>query len=160
MLRVEDCFEWRDSVLRARAPQCRQYHVVEQVFERPLWFARVLPMQELEPAGDLRCWRRYISSSTRGLLGIVTSPDWERAQVHVMLPDFMSAHGDVKLTRCTGIWDAVTTGGPARSTWVFETDCGAFTDPEFGLDLRAVRRDALCWRDCEADWDENGGLRL
>ncbi|RSZ38216.1 MULTISPECIES: hypothetical protein [unclassified Variovorax] len=160
MLRVEDSFELRDSVLRARAPQFRQYHVVEQVFERPLWIARVLPMRELKPGGDAPRWSRYISSSTRGLLGIATNPDWERVQVHVVLPDFMCSHGAMKLARCITIWEAMSTAAPVRSTWVFDTDCGAFTDPEFGLDLRAVRRDALCWRDCEDDWDENGGLKL
>lgn len=117
-------------------------------------------MPELMVGGECGRWRRYVSSSVLGLLTIVRSPDWERVQVNVVLPSFMFAEGGLKLARCLRIWGAVTTGHPTRGTWVFDTDCGTFADPEFNLELRAVQQQSLYWKDCEDDWDETGSLKL
>ncbi len=160
MLRVEESFEFRDPILRALDPHMRQYHVVEQVFEWPLWIAKVLPMQERGTNPDARIWSRYVSSSMRGLLGIVLNPNWERMRIHVVLPGYMALDRELRLARCLAIWEAAATADGARTTWIFETDHGTFADPELGLDLGTVQKRAVRWRDFEADYDDKGRIKV
>jgi len=159
MLRVEESFEVPDLVLRACTAPMRHYDVVEQVFERPLWIAHVLPMRGPAPEVSLTQWRRFVASSMRGLLGIVLNPQWDRVRVHAMLPSFMLGEQEIRLARCTEIWDASSLETPGRGTWIFDTECGVFADPEFCLELQEVRRESLQWRDFESDWDSDGRLK-
>lgn len=158
MLRVEKSFEIRNAMLDALAPHLKHFSVVEQVLERPIWIAHVMPMRSGAPDEEAPQWRRFISSSTHGLLGIVLNPIWDRVQVHGVLPAPTLGNRKLQLVRCTQVWDAVSVERPVRSSWIFVTTKGTFADPEFGLELRGVRRESLRWKDCERDWDARGRL--
>ncbi|WP_445288673.1 hypothetical protein [Variovorax atrisoli] len=158
MLRVEDSFEFKDVALSVLSPQLRHYHVVEQVFERPLWITQVYPAADHEDAAGEACWRRFVSSSMKGLLGIVLNPEWDRVRVYAVLPGFMVQGDDLQLIRCSEIWEAVSIDPPSRPTWIFDTTIGTFADPEFGLELLSARRKSLRWKDFEGDWDAQGRM--
>ncbi|RZL62863.1 MAG: hypothetical protein EOP81_14965 [Variovorax sp.] len=160
MLRAEEGFEFKDPGLQALWPHARQYHVVEQVFELPLWKAQVLPMSAPGVHSDERLWRRYISSSMRGLLGIVLHPDWERARIHVILPSYLMPEGEMQLARCTAIWEATCANDSIEPTWIFETNRGTFADPELGFTLEGLRKGALRWKDFETDLDTDGRVKI
>lgn len=159
LLRVEEIFEIKNVMLDALAPHLKHFSVVEQVLERPIWIAHVLPTRLGATDEEEPRWQRFISSSTNGLLGIVLNPVWDRVQVHGVLPASTLGNKKLQLVRCTQVWDAVSVERPVRATWIFVTTKGTFSDPEFGLELRDVRRDSLRWKDCEKDWSAQGRLK-
>jgi hypothetical protein len=148
LLRARESYEFNDIGLRQLDPDARIYHMIEQVFELPLWSIRALPA--LSANGDPseardRTWVRLLTASTEALLSIIRAPGWENIEVHVLLPAYMTAHGTMELARCNAIWHAYVASEPEQRTWVFETDKGSYADPEYGIQLEEVCKVGMLW---------------
>ena len=149
MFRSEQAFELTNPVLRALSPDVRQFHLVEQVFEVPLWSARVLPVRTADAGGDDRFWSRYLATRPDVILGVIAGKQWERAVLHVVLPGYMTKDGTLSLARCSALWEACSHSDEQHFTWLFETDLGSFVDPQYGVELNVSRKLDLRWRDAE-----------
>jgi len=107
MFRVQREFEFTDPGLSALAPGSRQFHVVEQVFDVPLWIARVLPVRvrEARSLDGTRRWTRYLATRFEAALGIVAAKQWEQSQLLVLIPGYMTNDDAPKLARCWALWE-------------------------------------------------------
>ncbi|MET3384191.1 hypothetical protein [Variovorax paradoxus] len=148
MFRVQGQFELANSVLNAMAPGIQHFHLVEQVFEVPLWIIKV--RQPASFGEEQPRWTRFLATRAADACGIATSMQWERSRVHVLLPGYMTTHGMPVLARCAALWECSAADDVGRITWLFETDLGPFVDPQDEVPLNKAEKSTLRWKDLDS----------
>jgi hypothetical protein len=126
----------------------RHFQLVEQCFNVPLWHVEVLPRKATEE--DFQRWSCYLVARARDVLDVVLGQAWVGVKLHVVLPKYMTRTGSIALARCTALWECETDEKDGAVAWLFETDLGAFVDPEFEiLDPARVKKIAARWTESE-----------
>lgn len=145
MFRVDSRFEIHmPPFLESESAELRQFHLVEQCFNVPLWHVQVLPRAAED---ELQRWSCYLVVRAGDALGILVGQQWERVKLHVVLPEYMTRTNSIKMSRCTALWEC-RTGEKGKVAWQFDTALGSFIDPEFGeFDVSRVMRRQIRWRD-------------
>lgn len=124
----------------------RQFQLVEQCFNVPLWHIQVLPRKEAED--DFQRWSCYLVARACDALGVLLGQKWEQVKLHVVLPQYMTRTDSIAMARCTALWECEVGDQEGQIAWLFETDIGSFMDPEFEfLDSARVKKVAARWTD-------------
>ncbi|UVH57179.1 hypothetical protein NWF24_30800 [Variovorax paradoxus] len=147
MFRVQEQFELVSSALSAMAPGVQHFHLVEQVFEVPLWLVKVRP--STPSIGERVRWNCYLATRAADACGIVLSGQWAQSRVHVLLPGYMTADGMPTLARCDALWECCAIGRQEQISWLFETDHGLFIDPQDEEISLSSANKTLRWKDFE-----------
>ncbi|MET3479459.1 hypothetical protein [Variovorax atrisoli] len=145
MFRVDSRFEiYMPPFLQNEGAELRQFHLVEQCFNVPLWLVQVLPRVA---EGEFQRWSCYLAMRAGDAFGILAGQRWERAKLHVVLPEYMTQTPSIKMSKCTALWEC-NVGENRQVAWQFDTALGSFIDPEFGeLDISTVKTREIRWRD-------------
>lgn len=148
MFRVDSRFEIHfPAIPQEKGAKAQQFHLVEQCFNDPLWHVQVLPRTSQQ---GFQRWCCYLVSRAGDALGILEGQNWEQAKVHVVLPEYMTQSGSIRMSRCTALWEC-SMGEEQQSAWQFDTPLGSFIDPEFGVfDIATVRKREIRWQDTHA----------
>ena len=149
MFRVRGEFEFVNSVPSALGPGIQHFHLVEQVFEVPLWIIKVRPSASFgeEPTR----WTRFLATRAVEACAIAAGPQWGQSEVHVLLPGYMTAQSNPVLTRCAEFWECSAADDDRLISWLFETDLGPFVDPQDEVSLDDAKRTTLRWQDSGYD---------
>lgn len=121
----------RALTVRQSSPLICDFGVVEHLLNVPLWIVQAMPMpdSEVAEADDGRLWERYLVSDSEVLGEMIASQRWEKFQLHVVLPGYVTGHASLSIERCTSIWNAiVSVGDEDYPTWFFETESRGFFD--------------------------------
>lgn len=138
-IHIPPFFEGDDQTLK-------QFHLVEQCFNVPLWHIQVLP-QAVEK-DDFQRWSCYLVTRATDALGVLRGQQWEGVVLHVVLPKYMTRTDSIAMARCTAIWECRVAGKSDQVVLLFDTPLGAFVDPEFDLlDASSVSKVAVRWID-------------
>lgn len=150
MFRVDSRFEiYMPSFLNDESVDVRQFRLVEQCFNVPLWHVQVLPRVAKD---EFQRWSCYLAVRAGDALGILVGQQWERVKVHVVLPEYMTRTSSIEMPRCTALWECVT--WDQQVAWQFDTVMGSFVDPDVGeFDLSRVKRRKIRWRDPDLEDD-------
>ena len=154
MFRVDSRFEIHIPPFPGdHARKAQHFHFVEQCFNVPLWHIQVLPKAAGEE--DFQRWNCYLAVRASDALGILLGQCWERAKLHVVLPQYITRADSVSMARCSALWECRVHGQDNATAWMFDTSLGSFVDPEFELlEAANVQKVAARWRDSEiADVD-------
>lgn len=142
MFFLQECFEVeRHAVLRAAEPDLRQYRIVEQCLNLPLWRMEVLP--HAEPGGASPLWRTLIAGTTDDALDVLLSGEWQRVRVNVVLPAYVTQSTESTYAICTAIWSCRDNEGRVGRQLV--TDQGAFLEFPDEIDSETTRRTRQLW---------------
>jgi hypothetical protein len=148
MFRAEQRFEVEDPVLLSFAPDARQYHVVEQVLNLPLW--RIEVMNSVKNGKYIkrneRMWDRYLISQTGATVEFANSRRLARVKISVIVPAYLTESGNSELTVCKSIWEACSLDDPKHRGWIFDTNLGSFADPHYGLELKNSKKIKAHWK--------------
>jgi hypothetical protein len=148
MFRVEQRFEVQDPLLLSFAPDTRQYHIVEQVLDVPLW--RVDVMNSVENGKYIkkneRVWDQYLISQTGATVEFANSRRLAKTKISVILPAYLTKSGNSELAICKSIWEACSLDDPKHLGWIFETSIGSFSDPQYGLEVKNSKKIKSHWK--------------
>lgn len=148
MFRVEQRFEVQDPVLLSFAPDARQYHIVEQVLDVPLW--RVEVMNSVENGKYIkkneRAWEQYLISQTSAAVAFANSRKLAKTKISVILPAYLTKSGNSELAVCKSIWEACSLDDSKQLGWIFETNVGTFSDPQYGLEAKKSKKIQAHWK--------------
>lgn len=147
MFRADSRFEiYVPPFLEQDGVESKQFQLVEQCFNVPLWHVQVLPRKE--DAGDFQRWSCYLVARACDALGVLLNQKWESTRLHVVLPQYMTRTDSISMARCTALWECEVGDQTGQVAWLFETNIGSFVDPEFEiLEPASVRRIAARWTD-------------
>jgi hypothetical protein len=71
---------------------------------------------------------------------------WQAVKVNILIPEYLSCGGELQFASCSALWECRGPSGDDIPVWLFETDQGAFIDPEFEvLQPDMVAKLALRW---------------
>lgn len=125
----------------------QQFHIVEQYFNVPLWHIQVLPKAIRED--DFQRWNCYLAARASDALGILIGQCWERARLHVVLPQYLTRTDSIAMARCSALWEC-SVGQSSSVALMFDTNLGSFVAPDFELlETAGVQRTAVRWMDSE-----------
>jgi hypothetical protein len=145
MFRADSRFEIHiPPFLEKEEGQSRQFQLVEQCFNVPLWHIQVLPRKMNDD--DFQRWSCYLVARACDALQVLLSQEWEGVRLHVVLPQYMTDLDSISLARCTALWECEVDKRAGQPAWLFETDIGSFVDPEFEtLDPTSVKKTERRW---------------
>jgi hypothetical protein len=148
MFRVEQRFEVQDPVLLSFAPDARQYHIVEQVLDVPLW--RVEVMNSVENGKYIkkneRVWEQYLISQTSAAVAFANSRKLAKTKISVIVPAYLTQSRNPELAVCKSIWEACALDDSKHLGWIFETSIGTFSDPQYGLEIKNSKKIKAHWK--------------
>lgn len=149
MFRVDNRFEvYVPPFFEQDGAGVRQFQLVEQCFNVPLWHIQVLPRKRAED--DFQRWSCYLVARACDALGVLLGQKWEQVKLHVVLPQYMTRGDSLKMARCTALWECEVSGQEGLIAWSFDTDIGSFVDSEFEpLDPARVKKVAARWTDSD-----------
>lgn len=145
MLQVDERFEIAVAAIPGlREPHLHTFPWVEHCLNGPLWYAEVLP----PPAEDgSPFWSRFLVTRFDDLVEILCGCNWQESRLHAVLPAYMTGESGPAFTRCTSLWRCRVPTAQRPSTWLIETEQGAYLDPAAGLELADVVRVRRHWQD-------------
>lgn len=141
-----------DAIHRVRMPSTVSaldqgsvyYELIEPIANLPTWLIHVLPVAaSLE---GMPRWRRLMTTSLPYALTVMTSGEWLRVRLYVLLPPSSPTEEGASTAQCLSVWECREPRGD-EVCWLVDTDCGAVVDSMFGTRPAQAKRVRLLWSD-------------